>query len=149
MAHGEVYAAEFGWDRSFEALVGEIVAGFARSQHPDRERGWIAELGGRRVGCVLCVDGEGGVAQLRLLLVTPEGRGHGLGGRLADACVAFARDAGYLRMRLYTNHPLLAARRIYGERGFVQVAERAHRSFGVALVGQTLELDLAASATAG
>jgi GNAT superfamily N-acetyltransferase len=144
MAHGEAYAQEFGWDRSFEALVLQIVADFASSHDPQRERAWIAEADGRRVGCIFCVAGEAGIAQLRILLVTPDGRGLGLGGRLVDTCVEFARAAGYTRLRLWTNHPLTAARAIYDARGFVALGEERHRSFGHDLVGQTLELDLVA-----
>jgi GNAT superfamily N-acetyltransferase len=141
-AHGEVYAAEFGWDVSFEALVARIVADFAGSHDPDREAAWIAEVGGRRVGCVFCVADEPTTARLRILLVHPDGRGHGLGGRLVDTCLRFARDAGYRRMRLWTNDPLVAARRIYLERGFRLTAEEPHHSFGVDLIGQTYELEL-------
>jgi GNAT superfamily N-acetyltransferase len=143
MAHGELYAAEFGWDTTFEALVAEIVAGYAAGHDPAREAAWIAELGGRRVGCVFCVAGDEATAKLRILLVHPDARGHGLGGRLVDECVDFARAAGYARMRLWTNHPLAAARRVYLRRGFTLVEEAPHRSFGVDLVGQTYELALA------
>lgn len=142
MAHGELYAGEFGWDTSFEALVAEIVAAFAGAHDPSRERGWIAERDGARVGCVLCVREDAAVAKLRLLLVDPAARGHGLGGRLVDECVAFARGAGFERLRLWTNDPLLAARSVYLSRGFRLVAEEPHRSFGAELVGQTYELGL-------
>ena len=144
MAHGEVYAREFGWDASFEALVAGIVADFARRHDPAREAAWIAELDSQRVGCVFCVaDPEhANTALLRILLVDPEARGTGIGGRLVDACLEFARGAGYARMRLWTNHPLAAARRLYLERGFQLIAEEPHHSFGVDLVGQTYELGL-------
>jgi GNAT superfamily N-acetyltransferase len=147
MAHGEVYADEFGWDMSFEALVARIVADYAADHDPAREAGWIAEIDGRRVGCILCVaatdpDGAPKTATLRILLVHPDGRGHGLGGRLVDAGLAFARAAGYERARLWTNHPLVAARGIYLERGFMLVTEAPHHSFGVDLIGQTYELAL-------
>jgi GNAT superfamily N-acetyltransferase len=150
MAHGEVYAEEFGWDATFEALVGRIVLDYAGDHDPDREAVWIAELDGERVGCVLCVTArtpgeDGSTAQLRVLLVRPEGRGHGIGGRLVDTCIDFARDAGYARMRLWTNDPLTAARRIYLSRGFRLVDEQPHHSFGVDLIGQTYELALAAA----
>jgi GNAT superfamily N-acetyltransferase len=146
LAHGQVYAAEFGWDGDFEALVAEIVASFAADHDPTREAAWIAELDGERVGCVFCVadPDDGQTAKLRILLVHPDGRGHGLGGRLVDECLAFARAVGYRRMRLWTNHPLEAARRIYLSRGFRLIDEAPHRSFGAELVGQTYELDLAA-----
>jgi GNAT superfamily N-acetyltransferase len=143
MAHGEVYNAEFGWDWSFEALVAQIVADYANSHDAARESAWIAEMGGQRAGCVFCVAADETTAQLRILLVDPDARGHHLGGLLVDECVAFARHAGYLRMKLWTNHPLVAARRIYVSRGFVLVREEPHRSFGVDLIGQNYELDLA------
>jgi len=143
LAHGELYAAEFGWDASFEALVARIVADFAADHEPARERGWIAELDGRRVGCVFCVAGdEPGTATLRILLVHPDARGHGVGTRLVDTCTAFARETGYARMRLWTNDVLAAARRIYLAAGFRLVAEEAHHSFGADLVGQDYALDL-------
>ncbi|MHA6630503.1 GNAT family N-acetyltransferase [Pseudonocardia sichuanensis] len=143
LAHGELYAHEYGWDTSFEALVARIVADFAAGHDAARERAWIAELDGRRVGCVFCVAGdEPGTAQLRILLVHPDARGHGVGTRLVDACVAFARERGYARMRLWTNDVLAAARRIYLATGFRLVAQEPHRSFGAELVGQDYELEL-------
>ncbi len=142
MAHGEVYSAEFGWDTSLEALIARIVADYAAGHDPDREAAWIAELDGRRVGCVFCVAADEQTAQLRILLVYPTARGHRLGTGLVDTCIHFARHAGYERMRLWTNDPLLAARRIYLAAGFTLVAEQPHHSFGVDLVGQTYELDL-------
>jgi GNAT superfamily N-acetyltransferase len=138
-AHGEVYAKEFGWDGSFEALVARIVGDFTPSA---REAAWLAEVDGQRVGCIFCVTSSESVAQLRLLLVHPDGRGHGLGGRLVDTCVDFAREAGYATMRLWTNDPLRAARTIYLKRGFHLTGEEPHHSFGVDLIGQTYELDL-------
>jgi GNAT superfamily N-acetyltransferase len=147
LAHGELYAAEFGWDPSFEALVARIVADFGESHAPARERAWIAELDGSRVGCIFCVAGdEPGTAKLRILLVHPDARGHGVGTRLVETCVAFAREAGYLRVRLWTNDVLASARRIYLAAGFRLVAEERHHSFGVDLVGQDYELDLAGAA---
>ena len=142
-AHGEIYAREFGWDGSFEALVARIVADYASGHDPERETAWVAEVGGRRMGCVFCVAGPGSTAQLRLLLVHPDGRGHGLGGRLVDTCLGFARDAGYATVRLWTNHPLTAARSIYLSRGFTLVDEEAHHSFGAELIGQTYQAQLA------
>jgi GNAT superfamily N-acetyltransferase len=143
-AHGEVYSDEFGWNTDFEALVARIVADYAQAHDPAREAAWIAELDGRRVGTIFCVaDPEHPeTAKLRILLVHPAGRGHGLGGRLVDTCLDFARGAGYSRVRLWTNHPLEAARRIYLARGFTLVDETPHHSFGVDLVGQTYELAL-------
>jgi GNAT superfamily N-acetyltransferase len=140
-AHGEVYAEEFGWDTSFEALVARIVADFAAGSQA-RQAGWIAEKDGVRLGCVLCVPASETVAQLRILLVHPAGRGHGLGGRLVDTCMDFARDAGYTTMRLWTNDVLAAARRVYLDRGFVLTDSEPHHSFGVDLVGQTYEVEL-------
>ena len=144
MAHGEVYANEFGWDTSFEGLVAQIVADYAAAADPAREAAWIAEIDGRRVGCIFCVtDPEReNTAKLRILLVHPDGRGHDLGRRLIDTCLEFARGAGYESMRLWTNHPLAAARHLYLARGFALVGEEPHHSFGVDLVGQTYELDL-------
>lgn len=142
MAHGEIYAEEFGWDTTFEALVARIVADFAGGHDERREGAWIAECDGRRVGCVFCVAADDTTAQLRILLVHPDGRGGGVGRRLVARCVEFARSAGYKRMRLWTNHPLVAARAIYLEYGFRLTEEESHRSFGVDLVGQTYELDL-------
>lgn len=142
MAHGEVYAAEFGWDSSFEALVARIVADYAAGHDDIREAAWIAEHGGRRVGCVFCLAADEQTAQLRTLLVDPAVRGHGTGARLVDECLRFARQAGYRRMKLWTNDPLAAARRIYLSRGFRLVEEEPHRSFGTTLTGQVYELDL-------
>jgi GNAT superfamily N-acetyltransferase len=141
MAHGEVYSREFGWDTSFEALVADIVARFAAQHDPGREAAWIAEVDGRRVGCVFCVadPSREGTALLRILLVHPDGRGRDLGRRLVGVCLQFARDAGYERVRLWTNHPLAAARHLYLERGFRLLAEEPHHSFGVDLVGQNYE----------
>ena len=148
MAHGEVYAAEFGWNTDMEALVARIVADYAAHHNPDRERAWIATLGGRRVGCVFLVAREPDTAQLRILLVHPEARGHGLGARLVDECVRFARRVGYQRIVLWTNDSLAAARKIYLAAGFRLTAERKHHSFGVDLVGQDYELDLADTSVA-
>jgi GNAT superfamily N-acetyltransferase len=149
MAHGEVYASEFGWDASFEALVARIVADYGAGRDPSREAAWIAEVDGRRVGCIFCVaDPEhDGTALLRILLVHPDGRGHDLGRRLIGECLEFARGAGYASVRLWTNHPLAAARHLYLERGFELIAEEPHHSFGVDLIGQTYELDLRDAAT--
>jgi len=148
MAHGRLYADEFGWDASFEALVARIVADFAESHDPTRERGWIAELDGAPVGCVLCVRHSDDCAQLRILLVEPAGRGRRVGARLVDACVEFARSAGYRRIRLWTNRPLTAAHRVYRAAGFRLVSSEPHHSFGQDLVGEVHELDLAATISA-
>jgi GNAT superfamily N-acetyltransferase len=140
--HGVLYAREYGWDFEMEALIARIVADFAQGHDPERERGWIAEVDGERAGCVLCVAKSETVAQLRILLVDPSARGRGVGTRLVDECLEFARAAGYERMRLWTNHPLAAARRIYLAAGFHLVAQAPHHSFGVDLVGQDYALDL-------
>ncbi|WP_375493563.1 GNAT family N-acetyltransferase [uncultured Jatrophihabitans sp.] len=146
-AHGEVYAHEFGWDTSFEALVARIVADYAGDHDPDREAAWIAEENRRRVGCVFCVAESESVATLRILLVHPDGRGHGLGAKLTARCVDFARAAGYTKLRLWTNDPLAAARHVYLAAGFTLIEEEPHHSFGVDLVGQVYELELAAADT--
>jgi len=142
MAHGEVYAEEFGWDDTFEALVARIVAGFAAERDPAREAAWIAEVDGRRVGCVFCVAADETSAKLRLLLVHPAGRGRGLGARLVDTCLDFARARRYRRITLWTNDVLCSARGIYQAAGFALVEETAHDSFGRDLVGQTWARDL-------
>jgi GNAT superfamily N-acetyltransferase len=142
MAHGELYDSEFGWDSSFEALVAKIVADYANDHDDKRDAAWIAELDGRRVGCVFCVGADEETAQLRILLVDPAARGHGLGGRLVDECMEFAREAGYQRMKLWTNHPLVAARRIYLSREFRLIEQEPHRSFGADLIGQVYEREL-------
>ncbi len=137
MAHGEVYAAQFGWDTSFEALVARIVADYAGSHDPAREAAWIAEVDGRRAGCVFCVAADEATAQLRILLVDPAARGRGVGSRLVDECLTFASAAGYRRITLWTNDVLTSARRIYESAGFTLDEEAAHHSFGRDLVGQT------------
>lgn len=143
MAHGEMYAKEFGWDASFEALVARIVADYAGDHDDGREAAWVAELDGRRAGCVFCIAADDQTAQLRILLVDPAARGHGIGTRLVDECLDFARAAGYKRVKLWTNDPLVAARHIYLSRGFQLVEEEPHHSYGADLVGQVYELDLA------
>ncbi|MEU5026283.1 bifunctional helix-turn-helix transcriptional regulator/GNAT family N-acetyltransferase [Streptomyces milbemycinicus] len=139
--HGVLYANEFGWNGEFEALVARIVGEFGTD--PGYERAWIAELGGRPVGSVLCVRDEAPeTARLRLLLVEPDARGFGIGDRLVGACVKFAREAGYRELVLWTNDVLTAARRIYQRAGFELIAERRHHSYGADLVGQDWRLTL-------
>jgi GNAT superfamily N-acetyltransferase len=141
-AHGEVYAAEYGWDSSFEALVARIVADFASEHEPAREAAWIAEVAGQRAGCILCVAADQETAELHTLLALPAARGLGVGSTLVKTCMDFARAAGYRRMVLWTNSVLIAAIRIYLASGFRLTGEEQHHSFGAALVGQTYEADL-------
>jgi DNA-binding MarR family transcriptional regulator/GNAT superfamily N-acetyltransferase len=140
--NAEVYADEYGWDGEYETLVARIVADYAEGPDPERESVWIAELGGDPVGCVFCVARDAETAQLRLLLVDPAARGLGIGGRLVDECLAFARRAGYRRIVLWTNDVLTAARRVYERAGFALDSEEAHHSFGVPLHGQMWSRDL-------
>ncbi|MBJ7358498.1 MAG: GNAT family N-acetyltransferase [Nocardioides sp.] len=143
--HGEVYAETLGWDSSFEALVARIVTDHAEAPDSPRRAAWVAELDGRRVGCVLCVPSadEPATAVLRILLVTPDARGHGVGSALVDACVRHARAAGCTAVTLWTNDVLASARRIYEAAGFELVGSEPHHSFGHDLVGQHWRLDLA------
>jgi DNA-binding MarR family transcriptional regulator/GNAT superfamily N-acetyltransferase len=140
--HGALYAQEYGWNAEFEALVARIVADFLTSYNPRRERCWIAEMQGERVGSVFVVQASDQVAKLRLLLVEPHVRGLGLGRHLVDECVRFAERAGYEKITLWTNSVLTAARHIYASCGFVRVAEGPHHSFGRDLVEETWERSL-------
>jgi GNAT superfamily N-acetyltransferase len=142
----ELYAREYGWDVTFEALLAEIGAEFIRKFDASGERGWIAERDGTPVGAVLCVRASALVAKLRLLHVEPQARGLGIGAALVDACIAFARDRGYSTLTLWTNDVLVAARHIYESRGFRLTSQESHHSFGKDLVGQYWELDLEAPA---
>ena len=141
--HGARYAAEYGWDATFEALVAHIVADFAERRDTNREAAWIAELDGQRVGCVFCTAADtADTAQLRLLLVEPSARGSGVGTRLVDECLRFAKRTGYTRITLWTNDVLIAARRIYERAGFVRNRSEPHHSFGHDLVGEYWSRDL-------
>jgi DNA-binding MarR family transcriptional regulator/N-acetylglutamate synthase-like GNAT family acetyltransferase len=141
-SHGALYAADYGFDASFEALVAEVAAGFLKSFDASRERCWIAEIDGDPVGSVFLVKQSDQVAKLRLLLVTPQGRGQKLGQRLVGECIGFARQCGYRQITLWTQSILIAARKIYQDAGFVLVATEPHRSFGQDLIGETWELTL-------
>jgi DNA-binding MarR family transcriptional regulator/GNAT superfamily N-acetyltransferase len=141
-SHGALYASEYGFDSSFEALVAEIAAKFLTSFDASRERCWIAELDGVPVGSVFLVKHSDDVAKLRLLLVDPAGRGQGLGQKLVAECIAFAKACGYRKVTLWTQSILLAARKIYQDSGFVPVASEPHRSFGQSLTGETWEREL-------
>jgi DNA-binding MarR family transcriptional regulator/GNAT superfamily N-acetyltransferase len=141
-SHGALYASEYGFDSSFEALVAEIAAKYLASFDASRERCWIADIDGARVGSVFLVRHSDDVAKLRLLLVDPTGRGQGLGRRLVAECIAFAQARGYRKITLWTQSILVAARKIYQDVGFVLVAREPHRSFGQNLTGETWEREL-------
>lgn len=145
--HGAIYAREYGWGERLEGIVAEIVARYLRGHNPARERCWIAERAGERVGCVFLVERSPTVAQLRLLLVHPSARGTGLGGRLVEECIRFSRASGYRRLMLWTQGNLKAARHVYEKKGFRLVKREKHRSFGRDLVGETYSLSLTAPVT--
>ena len=140
--HGEIYAEEFGWNAGFEAMVAEIAAKFIRDFDPATERSWIAERDGQRIGCVFVVRKSMRVAKLRMLLVDPSARGLGLGTRLVDECITFARARGYRRLTLWTNDVLKAARALYVQRGFVLMSSEPHNDFGPPMRGEEWGLTL-------
>ena len=140
--HGEIYWREYGWDMRFEALVASIVSGYVTKYQSDFEKCWIAEIDGVRAGSAFVVRKSKTTAQLRMLILTPEARGLGLGGKLCDECIAFARATGYKKMTLWTNSCLLAARAIYAKRGFKRVKAEPYQGFGQDLVGETWDLTL-------
>lgn len=140
-SQARAYTEEYGWDQRFEGLVAEVAGKFLSNFDPAKERCWIAERGGLNIGSVMIADGGDGIAKLRLLYVDKTARGLGLGKRLVDECIRFARDAGYRQLSLWTNDILDAARAIYIKAGFRLVSEEKHRMFGPELNGQTWVLD--------
>ena len=141
--HAVLYTRDEGFDATFEALVAEILAAFIRRHDPATERAFIADRAGQRLGSIFCVrSGEPGIAKLRLFLLIPEARGLGLGKRLLDACMGFARDAGYRRLHLWTHESHTAACALYRKAGFTLTGSEPVRSFGTDLVEQSWEIAL-------
>ncbi len=140
--HGALYSDDYGWDERLEALTAEIIAAFVRNYDSKRERCWIAERAGENVGSVLLVKETDEVARLRLLLVEPKARGLGIGARLVEEALRFAREARYREVTLWTHSVLTAARRIYERAGFRLVDTKEHDEFGKTLVGETWDLEL-------
>jgi DNA-binding MarR family transcriptional regulator/GNAT superfamily N-acetyltransferase len=140
--HAELYLKEYGWGEPFEGLCAGIVADFANNNDPRRERCWIAELNGENVGCVMLVKDSDEVARIRLLLVDPKGRGLGLGTRLVDECVRFARAAGYKKITLWTHSVLTAARHVYEKAGFTLTSSEKRHSWGKDVVAEFWDLEL-------
>lgn len=147
--HGRLYADEFEWNADFEALVATLFAAFATKHDRNKERCWIAEVNGQRAGCVFVVRNEDNadMAQLRCLLVDPSVRGLGLGQRLVEQCISFARSAGYKGIMLWTNDILSSARKIYEGAGFVLDRQYRHQSFGHRLIGQIWSLNFRTTAS--
>lgn len=140
--HGVLYAAEHGFDRTFEAMVCRLLADLAQREDTGRETGWIAELDGRPVGCALCLEAGATTAQLRMLLVLPEARGRGVGRALVSRCQDFARSAGYRNLLLHTIDVLREAGQLYRRLGFTEIDRAPYRGFGADLVGITYRAGL-------
>ena len=140
--HAELYAQEYGWSEPFEGLCAGIVADFANKNDPNRERCWIAEMNGENVGCVMLAKDNDEVARVRLLLVDPKARGLGLGARLVEECVTFAREAGYKRVTLWTHSVIAAARHIYEQAGFTLTSSEKRHTWGKDVVAEYWDLDL-------
>ncbi len=140
--HGALYAQEYHWDIRFEGFVAQIAADYLENLDPQKENGWIAEVNGENAGCVFLVKKSNEVAKLRMLLVEPGARGLGIGKRLVQECVRFARQCGYQRVTLWTQSCLLAARHIYQKAGFLLTASETCHDFGQDLVSETWDLDL-------
>jgi GNAT superfamily N-acetyltransferase len=142
-AHGEMYSRDFGWSVAFEEMVAGVMGRYATDRDPELEQAWVAEVDGRRAGCIACTrDEDPHTARLRVLLVDPAYRGLGLGRDLVETCLGFAKAAGYERMTLFTIDTLVSARKIYEAAGFVLVDEKPNHDFGLDLVGQNWELEL-------
>jgi GNAT superfamily N-acetyltransferase len=142
--HGEIYAESYGWDAGFEELVARVMGEFVADHDPERERSWIADVDGRPAGSIFCMAEDDETARLRLLIVEPWARGLGIGAALIEACVEFARAAGYRRMVLWTDEFLTPARRLYAAAGFRLVSSRTEVAFGHENVAEDWELDLTA-----
>src|SRR5690242_20262900 len=140
--HGELYAREYGWGAPFEGLCAEIVAHYVKHHDPARERCWIADVDGEPVGCVFLEQGSAEIAKLRLLLVDPKARGLGLGTRLVDECINFARAAGYNSITLWTHSVLLGARHIYEKAGFRLTSSEPRHTWGQDVVAEFWDLEL-------
>ena len=140
--HALIYFEEYGWDERFEALVADVASKFILNYDPVHERCWIAERNGVFLGCVFLVKSTEEIAKLRLMLVEPTARGLGIGTLLVHECISFARQAGYKKIKLWTNDVLLPARRIYERVGFKRIHLEPHNDFGEGLIGETWELEL-------